>query len=172
MLMDQHNPFMAVLATSNAKCEQRRARLLPRLDHLTVGLGEADYRTPGQRRRVTRVLLIAVLLATTEMGDPDVEALGRALRRGQEAGGDGCERGHAANDFVRTLLTAACLPDAEGLLRRLGTAVFMTADDRSRPEWLQVLSEAGRFVDALETAQPRRALSAMTSLLRTAAQPG
>lgn len=169
MLMDQLNPFMAALDASNAKGEQRRARLLPRLDHLTVGLGEADYRTAGQRRRVTRVLLSAVLLATAEMSDPDFEALVRALQRGQDAGGDGCERGHAAHDFVRTLVTAARLPDAESLLRRLGTAVFMSADDRSRLEWAQVLSEAGRFIDALETTQPRRALSATTSLLRTAA---
>ncbi|CAO4167190.1 hypothetical protein [Methylorubrum extorquens] len=168
MLMDHQNPFTAALEASEAERKGRRARLLPCLQPLIADIGAADYRTPDQRRRVARVLLITVLLATAEMGSSDFADLARALRRGQAAGGDGCERGHAARDFIGTLLTAARLPAADVLLRQLGQAVVMSADDRTRPEWTRVLHEAGRLVDALETAQPRRALSATTTLLRTA----
>ncbi|KQO86002.1 hypothetical protein ASF36_25135 [Methylobacterium sp. Leaf90] len=170
MLMNHHKPFTAALKASEAERKGRRARLLPCLQPLIADIGGADYRTPDQRRRVARVLLITVLLATAEMGEPDFADLARALRRGQAAGGDGCERGHAARDFIRTLLTAARLPAADVLLRQLGQAVVMSADDRTRPEWTRVLHDAGRLVDALETAQLRPALSAATALLRTAGQ--
>jgi DNA-binding GntR family transcriptional regulator len=170
MLMDQQDPFTAALETSATARAERRARLLPRLQPLIADIGTADYRTPDQRRRVARVLLITVLLATPEMGDPDFADLAHALQRGQAAGGNTPERGHAARDLVGTLLTAARLPAADVLLRQLGQALFMSADDRTQAEWAQVLRNAGRLVDALETAQPRRALSATTALLRTAGQ--
>ncbi|GEP06151.1 hypothetical protein [Methylobacterium oxalidis] len=164
-----HNPFLAALAADDAVRFSRRDRLEPRIAAAAGVLGRADYRVSDQRRAICRIIFAAALLAAGGVEEADLADLARALQRGRNAGGDGCERGHAANDFVRALLTAACLPDAEGLLRQLGTAVFMTADDSSRPEWAQVLRGAERFIDALETAQPRRVLRTTTALLRTAA---
>lgn len=161
------NTFRTILRANEAERANRSERLVPRVAMDAAGrLGQGSYRDCDERAAVARIILSCALLAAAQAGDPDIADLTRAIRRGKEAGGDGAERGHAAYDFVRALAEASQLPNPDWLLRRLSTAVFMTADDCSRSEWDAVLRSAEHFVVVFETARPRQILSATAALLR------
>jgi len=158
------NIFTTALRTNEAERAKRSKRLVPRIARDSDRLGQGSYRDRGERAAVSRIILSCALLAAAQAGDADIADITKAIRRGQAAGYDGAERGHAAYDFVRALAEAAQLPNPGWLLRRLSTAVFMTADDCSPSEWDAVLRRAEHFV--FETARPRQVLSATAALLR------